>query len=729
MDPIQVLAPDGTTVEFPAGTPDDVITRVMQAEFGGPDDAAYYDQPGLSESNPIDLRTISPEDGAGLTKGTWVRGADGTVYALPEDAYRGQQQPGDQPLEGGVIQRPQSTERDIAQSTGTGLVQGVTGTVGTPRAINDLQNQAVEFVGRKMGLDTSGAYDFFRQAEGLINPLSSGRGFSTEQLNRGLADRFGEPYAPQTTAGEYARTIGEFAPGALAPGGALTRIASVLVPALASEAAGQATEGRPEEGAARIVAGLLGGAPVGVANAVRSGPQSVLRNATRGLTEQQLSEATRLRTDAQRLGIALTQAEAVQQVTGGAMGLGRVQRVVEGSTNTIGPMMAQRPGQVRQAVGNLVNQVGEFVDPARATQLGQETAEGVINTMRQRVNQDARPFYDRLPGQTLDPADAATLQASPSYLRAQEEILSNPELAPLITGGPEDLSTVARVVRQLRTMREQATPTGFNTQGDNTIAAQRESARQLAIRLASEASPDFAMARVTGATGREAFVDPLRRGPLGTIAGQPELRSTLRQQTDALFPQAPAEGQADQTMLALQLMGEVNSQAGPALTRQFLATQANEILQDTPAGPNQFGGANFAARLMGNPEQERALLGAIDQAAPFNEARRLAEVLRATGQREAGGSRTADNLQLQQGMRGGNVGQESIRAVTNLGGIPARLGSFFDNFMTERNANKLAEILMANPATSEREIRRAMLSRTGGNRIRAGVALTQGGEE
>ncbi len=36
---IEILAPDGTTVRFPEGTPDDVILRVMRENFGGPDAA------------------------------------------------------------------------------------------------------------------------------------------------------------------------------------------------------------------------------------------------------------------------------------------------------------------------------------------------------------------------------------------------------------------------------------------------------------------------------------------------------------------------------------------------------------------------------------------------------------------------------------------------------------------------------------------------------------------
>ena len=48
---------------------------------------------------------------------------------------------------------------------------------------------------------------------------------------------------PQTEAGKIARTIGEFAPAALMPGSAVRRAANVVVPAVASQSAGDAAAG------------------------------------------------------------------------------------------------------------------------------------------------------------------------------------------------------------------------------------------------------------------------------------------------------------------------------------------------------------------------------------------------------------------------------------------------------------------------------------------------------
>jgi hypothetical protein len=114
------------------------------------------------------------------------------------------------------------------------------------------------------------------------------------------------PPVCKTTAGEYARTIGEFAPAAFGPESVAGKVASVLVPALTSETAGQVTRqvAPGYEGAARLVGGLIGGgiSPTGAEDATA---QDVVRQAdqfgiplTRGqatgdFTQQAYEEAAR----------------------------------------------------------------------------------------------------------------------------------------------------------------------------------------------------------------------------------------------------------------------------------------------------------------------------------------------------------------------------------------------------------------------------------------------------
>lgn len=699
------------------------------------DNGIYPDTgPGSSPNNPIDLATVDRATAAGMKRGMWVKGPDGTVYPLPSDPVEGQFRVGDLPQAPGVNVRPQSVVEDVAKSLPTGVVEGLTGILGMPGTVQQM-----------MGGEAGQMLPGF----GFVGP-------SGEQMNQMIRQGLGRDYyQPETVAGEYSRTFGEFLPGALAPGSALARGASVAVPAFTSETAGQIARGMSggqrdttAEGLARLGGGLLGGFSVGGLGAVRGGADISLRNAAEGVTPQNLQLAAALRRDAQAMGVDLTNAEAIQQVTGGGSGLGRLQRVVEGQTTRMAPMFANRPAQVQGAIEARLNQIAPSVEPGELAGQAQSAAENVLNTMRQRVNESADPLYAQLPGQTLDPADLARLQANASYRTASAQLMGNEELAPLVTGGPEDLSTVNRVIQQLDTMGEQARPGVMNPTGNYTLAAQREQAAALARQLAGATSPEFAAARQTVATGRQAFVEPLRRGPIGTIAGQSDVQPNLTGQTEALFPSMPFEGQAAETARALELMGEIDPSVGGPLVRQQLARQAMEAQQDLATGSNQFGGANFAARAFGNPEQRRTVMGALDvvnrpdpnMAFPALSANampargsdpmaQLVEVLQATGQRHRAGSDTAFNQDIQRQMAGGNVATGAVRSVANIPGIPGRIATGIDDIVARRNAETLADLLMANSEDFNARLTRALNRPRGANRIRAGVAVAAGQED
>ena len=684
--------------------------------------------------DPIDLNTLPAEDRAYLNSGMFVRLGNGEVRRMMADARPGAGGPGTQEIRPGLfVEENADVGTDIAKSLPTGVVEGLTGMVGLPGSLYNMIPEGL------------------RSPTSILGNLPSG-----EELNQGIRSQIGyDYYQPQTVAGEYSRTLGEFMPGALAPGGALTRAASVAVPAFTSETAGQIARGMSggerdtnAENFARLLGGLGGGFAVGGLGAVRGGADISLRNAAEGVTPQNLQLATALRRAAQAMGIDLTNAEAIQQVTGGGSGLGRLQRVVEGQTTRMAPMFANRPAQVQGAIESRLNQIAPSVEPGELAGQAQSAAENVLNTMRQRVNESAEPLYAQLPGQTLDPADLARLQANASYRTASAQLMGNEELAPLVTGGPEDLSTVNRVIQQLDTMGEQARPGVMNPTGNYTLAAQREQAAALARQLAAATSPEFAAARQTVATGRQAFVDPLRRGPIGTIAGQSDVQPNLAGQTEALFPSMPFEGQAAETARALELMGEIDPSVGGPLVRQQLARQAMEAQQELATGSNQFGGANFAARAFGNPEQRRTVMGALDvvnrpdpnmafpplsanamPARGSDPMAQLVEVLQATGQRHRAGSDTAFNQDIQRQMAGGNVASGAVRSVANIPGIPGRIATGIDDIVARRNAETLADLLMANSEDFNARLTRALNRPRGANRIRAGVAVTAGQED
>lgn len=693
-------------------------------------DNGIYPQmrPGFSQENPIDLSTalttggMTRDDLLALQKGTWVKFQDGRVVQI-EQPTSGQRE-GDVEIAPGVVAPKQvGSGEDVVRSFPTGVAQGLAGLVGLPRLLNDAGTSAFDALfpnnpGARLEREDP-------ETAARIEGARTGLLPSTGEVNQGIQSVIGQYHQPQTTAGEYSRTVGEFVPNAIAPGGAVRKAASVVVPGLLSEGLGQAGryvderyDGPDTEGALRFAGGLGGSLATGIRTG--GGAENVIRNATRDVTPEQLALSQALQA---RSPVPLTNAESLQSVTGGATGLGRLQRVVEGSNNRLGPMMADRPSQTEQALANVLDQIAPPTSAPDVASRAQGAAEGVLNTMRGRVNESAQPIYDRLPGQTLDPADAATLMANPSYARASEELTGNPELAALLSGGPDDLSTVNRVIQQLDTLESQARPSVMNPQGNNTLAAQRSDAAALARQLASDTSPDFALARQTVATGREAFVDPLRAGPVGRIAGQSDVTPDLGAQTNALFPTQPFEGQPEETVRALRLMGEVDPSAPQSLVRQYLARQAAEGMQQNVAGPNQFGGAKFAAQTFGNPLQESAVMGAIDAVAPTAapDTRDLVAALRATGMRETTGSNTAFNTQIARDMSGGNIAQNLAAGVANPTGIFGRIGRGVDDFTARRNAEKVAEILLSDPQTFSRIVQST--NQPAGLRARLATAL------
>jgi hypothetical protein len=143
---------------------------------------------------------------------------------------------------------------DVAKSGASGAARGL---IGLPGAIGDIAN-----------LVGSGG-DYLRE-QGYLPPIPKDSVFNTklpgsqDVIDAASTVVPGLDYKPQTTAGKYARAVAEFVPGAMLGGkatiGSMARNAVKFgaVPGVASEAAGQAFEGSPYEGAARVAGAITG---------------------------------------------------------------------------------------------------------------------------------------------------------------------------------------------------------------------------------------------------------------------------------------------------------------------------------------------------------------------------------------------------------------------------------------------------------------------------------------
>lgn len=149
---------------------------------------------------------------------------------------RAQQQP--------AAEQP-STFGDVARSFASGAARGAMELIGLPATIGQIPMQLAQSIG------------LVPEDQDVRSMLSGSRIREVaSELTGGATE-----YRPETTAGEYARTVGEFLPGLITPGGAATRIiGGVVAPAIGSETAGQAARamnaGETGEGIARLAGAL-----------------------------------------------------------------------------------------------------------------------------------------------------------------------------------------------------------------------------------------------------------------------------------------------------------------------------------------------------------------------------------------------------------------------------------------------------------------------------------------
>ena len=149
---------------------------------------------------------------------------------------------------------PISPVADAIRSIPGGIAKGVASVVGLPGDVSNLFNAGGDKLLSLMGESPDVIKKMQSQREALpIKPVSSA------QVNKAVSDPFGGYYQPQTKAGQYTETVASFAPNALAPGSIPAKLARMVIPGVASEAAGQATKGSKYEGLARAGGALLGG--------------------------------------------------------------------------------------------------------------------------------------------------------------------------------------------------------------------------------------------------------------------------------------------------------------------------------------------------------------------------------------------------------------------------------------------------------------------------------------
>jgi hypothetical protein len=238
---IEVELPDGRVLEFPENTGRDVMKRAINGLM-------MRDRIAAAKAGTLEMQP-----------GSEARAADANAAAVaqmqPERSIG--QEIYENFIGSGAVDTPGERFGELVGGLGAGISRGSAQLAGIPGTIGDLMNTgAVGLTNTLLGTDLKTT----QEATGAPGLLSG------QNIQDALASATGgaSEYRAPGTAGAYAATIGEFLPGAMG-GGLGTALKFGVIPGVASEAAGQATEGTAVEPYARMAGAFF--APLAAAGA------------------------------------------------------------------------------------------------------------------------------------------------------------------------------------------------------------------------------------------------------------------------------------------------------------------------------------------------------------------------------------------------------------------------------------------------------------------------------
>jgi hypothetical protein len=359
---------------------------------------------------------------------------------------------------------------DLAKSAGIGLVQGAIGLGTLPGNIEALGRAGINYGAGLLGVEP---------------PVSPDTALINYNDFKGRAEqKFGEFYKPQSTAGEYVRTIGEFAPALLTGGAAAgssmaaragSRAAQVAVPAVASETAGQLTEGTAFEPIARVAGAIAGTrAPNLAARTVTPAPADPARQAAvntlrnegvTSLTAGQTTGNNRLR----------WVEDATSMVPGGG---GRATAMQGQAAEQYTRAALKRAGiQADRAtpdvIDNAFRSIGQEFDQFAQT-INVRATPTFANRLTQLADryESVTPPVTRVPAVREAAANIAAKVASPQGMSGAEFATYRSELRRLQRGmkdNPQASESVGRIIETLDAQMVRSAPRGQRAKYANTL--------------------------------------------------------------------------------------------------------------------------------------------------------------------------------------------------------------------------------------------------------------------
>jgi hypothetical protein len=632
---IQVQLPDGNIGEFPDTMSNEQIQGVLQKQFG---QRKQGDRELLSLLNEPD-----------------------TDFTIP---------------------KPKGTVEDVTDQALAGVPRGLSNIVGVFGDVQSLKDHVVDYLFRK-GLGSLEG----REVPSIMGELDKRRQAPTSGEIRDLASKTTGVTLPkaETTAGKYT--------GSIVEGAVSTPFAPVIGAAMggAAELGEQAT-GSPwgRLAGAFSVAGLAG-----LARSFSNTPSKIIQEALKDVTEADLRAANDLAEQAIKVGTPITGPEAIAAVKGGAKSLTDMQRVIEQSRGGAGAMndfMAARPGgNVRAFEGEAGKISPSITAPTEIAPRVQSAAKGKVEGEREITNALSQTAYDATannPGAVLSPKAFQTIQGNPAFVEAIKAVRSDPiKYGDLAGVGDDTVKVLDAAKKYLDDVGSAAGRTGENFAASNAGKA----AEALTKAIDSE-FPRYASARNIQAFRKSYVEEPLERAPTGLLAAAEK----FPEQAKIIFDVRPLPGSEKGIGDAIRAVAVKDPEAAQQFVRAHLEKTFTEVTQRLASGPNQFGGAAFAADVAGNSQQAKnlkAVLEALPNGAELSKSfGNLIKVFEAQGMRARSGSQTAFNTEMQGRLAQGGVPSEALSTVASPGSLLTAVKDFQRGFQARRNAERLAEI-------------------------------------
>lgn len=575
------------------------------------------------------------------------------------------------PDERPVPQAPSSGLGDVLKSFGSGLVRGGVELAATPitlpTGVGDtmektltarvLADRQAKGISPDAPIVPGGPplSDLIRKSATPSPPMAVVEGVR-EGMNRDL-------HAPETTAGQYGQTVGEFIPAAArgianAPNAinALGRLfTNAVLPGATSELGGQIGDAIGYGNAGRVIGGLLGGGAGAASQARNTSAERAIINATDGTSPAAFDQGAQILANSRQAGrVPLTGAEALQEATQNGTGLSRLMRFAEAAPQgggTLSRFFAPRPQQIQGAIDTVVGGIAPQLpaqppNPATVGIDASNAANARLTGINDAINAQTRPLYAAAEPQLVAGLRTGNNQA-PGYratiaaIRRNSALPTDVRRAPLNSIMAIDTATKAMGARGAELAR---TDTG----GLAPLMASTATGTAANLRdIAREAVPEYDQALTQQADLRQRLLNPIQSGPTGDLAAvapdprnPPSAAVATPAAGRALLPAAPNVGSTPAYADTAKALGP----AGAPLVRQTLAQAANDAAKRVTTGANQNAGTKFANAVAGNPQQEQNLGAVVQAVANPGAAQNLAEViqnLRATGHHYPAGSPTS----------------------------------------------------------------------------------------